>query len=105
MERWSCDRTGCSAIEMPLRRHLGKVAVVIGAGQSPGEEIGNGRATTIRFVQEGASVLAVDLNAASARETLDMVGNKDLDADVFQADVTNSESLGAAIDAAMTRWG
>ena len=40
-----------------------KVAVVIGAGQSPGEGIGNGRATVIRFAQEGAKVLAVDNRA------------------------------------------
>ena len=32
-----------------------KVAIVIGAGQSPGEGIGNGRATVLRFVQEGAT--------------------------------------------------
>ena len=41
-------------------RLKGKVAVVIGAGQSPGEGIGNGRATALRFAQEGAQVLAVD---------------------------------------------
>ena len=37
-----------------------KIAIVIGAGQSPGEGMGNGRATCIRFAQEGAKVLAVD---------------------------------------------
>ena len=31
----------------------GKVAVIVGAGQSPGEGIGNGRATTLRFAREG----------------------------------------------------
>jgi len=36
----------------------GKVAVIVGAGQSPGEGIGNGRATTLRFAQEGARILA-----------------------------------------------
>jgi fatty acid desaturase len=33
----------------------GKVAVIVGAGQSPGEGIGNGRATTLRFAREGAT--------------------------------------------------
>ena len=37
-----------------------KVAIVVGAGQSPGEGMGNGRATVLRFAQEGAKVLAVD---------------------------------------------
>jgi NAD(P)-dependent dehydrogenase (short-subunit alcohol dehydrogenase family) len=35
-------------------RLAGKIAVVIGAGQSPGDGIGNGRATVLRFIQEGA---------------------------------------------------
>jgi NAD(P)-dependent dehydrogenase (short-subunit alcohol dehydrogenase family) len=47
-----------------------KVAIVIGAGQSPGEGMGNGRATVIRFAQEGANVIAVDNNLASAEETV-----------------------------------
>ena len=47
----------------------GKVAVIVGAGQSPGEGIGNGRATTLRFAQEGARILAVDRLIASAEET------------------------------------
>ena len=50
-----------------------KVAIVIGAGQSPGEGMGNGRATVLRFAQEGAKVVAVDNNLASAEETIAMV--------------------------------
>ena len=86
-----------------MDRLKGKVAVVIGAGQTPGEAIGNGRATVIRFVQEGASVLAVDRNVDSARESLAMAGGAD--GAVFEADVTRSETLEAAINAAMSRWG
>jgi NAD(P)-dependent dehydrogenase (short-subunit alcohol dehydrogenase family) len=37
----------------------GKIAVIVGAGQSPGEGMGNGRTTTLRFAQEGARILAV----------------------------------------------
>ena len=51
----------------------GKIAVVVGAGQSPGEGIGNGRATVLRFAREGAKVLAVDRDLASAEETAAMV--------------------------------
>ena len=47
-------------------RLKGKTAIVVGAGQSPGEGMGNGRATVLRFVQEGARVLAVDRDLASA---------------------------------------
>lgn len=88
-----------------MERLKGKVAVVIGAGQSPGEAIGNGRATAIRFAQEGAAVLAVDRNIESARESLAMAGSAGDEGMAFEADVTRTETLQAAIDAACKRWG
>jgi NAD(P)-dependent dehydrogenase (short-subunit alcohol dehydrogenase family) len=54
-----------------------KVAIVVGAGQSPGEGLGNGRATVLRFAQEGAKVLAVDNNLSSAEETVAMLTGHD----------------------------
>lgn len=88
-----------------MDRLKGKVAVIIGAGQSPGEAMGNGRATVIRFLQEGARVLAVDRDVASARESIAMAGVQPVDADAFEADVTNGDSLRAAMSAAVSRWG
>lgn len=86
-----------------MKRLAGKVAVVIGAGQSTGEAIGNGRATAIRFMEEGATVLSVDRDLDSARHTVSMARSGDGEA--FQADVMESEALRAAVDAAMQRWG
>jgi NAD(P)-dependent dehydrogenase (short-subunit alcohol dehydrogenase family) len=83
----------------------GKVAVIIGAGQSPGEGIGNGRATTLRFAQEGARILAVDVRIASAEETAAMVAKEGGECVPYAADVTREETLAAAIQAAETRWG
>ena len=37
-----------------------KVAIIVGGGQTPGETLGNGRATALRFAEEGARVLVVD---------------------------------------------
>ena len=37
----------------------GRVAVVVGGGQMPGEGIGNGRATCIGLARHGATVVAV----------------------------------------------
>lgn len=71
-------------------RLAGKTAIVVGAGQTPGATIGNGRATAIRFAQEGAHVLLVDRDEASAEETRLMILEKDGRADVFTADIAEA---------------
>lgn len=47
----------------------GRVAIVAGAGQTPGPVIGNGRATALLFARADAHVIALDRNRASAEET------------------------------------
>jgi NAD(P)-dependent dehydrogenase (short-subunit alcohol dehydrogenase family) len=86
-------------------RLKGKIAVVIGAGQSPGSGIGNGRATVLRFAQEGAATLAVDRDLASAEETAGLARKEGGDCVAFEADVTKEATLAAAIAAAQRRWG
>ena len=44
-----------------------KCAIVVGAGQTPGQTIGNGRATAIVLGREGAHVCVVDRSLASAQ--------------------------------------
>ena len=83
----------------------GKVAVIVGAGQSPGEGIGNGRATTLRFAREGARILAVDRLIDSAEETAAMAAKEGGECVPFAADVTKEDTLAAAIAAAEARWG
>jgi NAD(P)-dependent dehydrogenase (short-subunit alcohol dehydrogenase family) len=82
-----------------------KIAIVVGAGQSPGEGLGNGRATVLRFVQEGAKVLAVDNNLASAEETAAMARQSRGECIAFEADVTREASLAAMVETARARWG
>lgn len=48
----------------------GKVAVVVGAGQTPGETIGNGAAIALLLAREGATVLCVDRVAERAEKTV-----------------------------------
>jgi NAD(P)-dependent dehydrogenase (short-subunit alcohol dehydrogenase family) len=86
-------------------RLAGKIAVVVGAGQSPGEGIGNGRATVLRFAQEGARILAVDRDLASAEETAALAAKDGGECVAFQADVTREATLLAAMQEAMRRWG
>jgi NAD(P)-dependent dehydrogenase (short-subunit alcohol dehydrogenase family) len=86
-------------------RLAGKIAIVVGAGQSPGEGIGNGRATVLRFGREGARVLAVDRDVHSAQATADMVTAEGGQCHAFEADVTDEYTLAAAVAAARERWG
>ena len=50
-----------------------KVAIVVGAGQQPGESIGNGRAVAERYAQEGAKLLLVDIQPEWLDDTLQSV--------------------------------
>jgi NAD(P)-dependent dehydrogenase (short-subunit alcohol dehydrogenase family) len=81
-----------------------KIAIVVGAGQGPGEGIGNGRATTLRFVQEGAKVLAVDCTFAAAEATAALASGPG-ECVPFAADVTAEASLAAAVAEVRRRWG
>jgi NAD(P)-dependent dehydrogenase (short-subunit alcohol dehydrogenase family) len=93
-----------------------KIAIVVGAGQSPGEGMGNGRATVLRFAQEGAKVLVVDNHLASAEETVAMArqdarerayGARQAGGECVacEADVASEPTLAAMVEAARTRWG
>jgi NAD(P)-dependent dehydrogenase (short-subunit alcohol dehydrogenase family) len=83
----------------------GKIAIIVGAGQSPGEGIGNGRATVLRFAREGARILAVDRDLAAAEETAALAGREGGECVPFCADVTREAMLAAAIAEAERRWG
>src|SRR5919205_1331420 len=82
-----------------------KVAVIVGAGQNPGETIGNGRATALRFAQEGARLLAIDRHGDLAEETARQARAEGADCAAFEADVTQEATLQAAMAEAVRRWG
>lgn len=89
----------------PAQRLDGKVAVVVGAGQSAGEGMGNGRATAMRFAREGARVLAVDSRIESAEQTATLIRDEGFECAAFAADVTRDAELAAAMSEAQRRWG
>lgn len=86
-------------------RVRGKSAIVFGGGQTPGETIGNGRATAILLAREGASVLVVDRHLASAEETADMIRAEGGAASAIAADIEQEEAVRAAIAEALLRNG
>lgn len=82
-----------------------KIAIVVGAGQQVGENIGNGRATALLFAREGATVLLVDRDETSACETLGMISAEGGTASVLCADITDESACAAIAVTAMARYG
>jgi len=86
-------------------RLAGKVAIVVGAGQTPGETIGNGRATALLMAREGARVVAVDLRLESAEETVALIRDEGGEARALQADATRDADCEALIAECAARYG
>lgn len=84
-------------------RLQGKVAIIAGAGQQPGSSMGNGRATAIRFAQEGATCLLVDRNGEWAQDTLSLIEGGT--SSILEADVTSEQACQSIIDACLERYG
>ena len=74
----------------------GKVTIVTGAGS------GIGKASAIRFAEEGARVTCVDINGESVRVTANEIGD---DAFAVQADISDPEQVHAYTDGTVQRWG
>jgi NAD(P)-dependent dehydrogenase (short-subunit alcohol dehydrogenase family) len=83
----------------------GKVAIVTGAGSTPGPGIGTGKASAVVLAREGASVLLVDLHADRAEQTRKMIEAEGGTAEVFQADVTRAAEAEAMVAAAVEAFG
>ena len=83
----------------------GKVAIVIGGGQASGQTVGNGRATAIVLAREGARVVVVDRDAASAEETVRLIRDKRGHAEALQADAADEAAVRRIFDAVIERHG
>jgi len=77
----------------------GKVAIVTGASS------GIGRATLLRFVEEGALVLAVGRDERALAELAVQVGQSDGLCEAFVADVTDPAAAPKIVEAAVQRLG
>jgi len=85
-------------------RLAGKTAIVVGAGQTPGETIGNGRAMALLFAREGAEVLCVDRLAERAEETAAMIVAEGGKASALAANITKPDDCAAMVEAAKAAW-
>jgi NAD(P)-dependent dehydrogenase (short-subunit alcohol dehydrogenase family) len=82
---------------------------VVGAGQEEhGLEdppIGNGRAMSVLFAREGASVALTDLNEASAEQTAELVRAEGGRALVIGGDASSEEAMGEAFERTAAEFG
>ncbi|MFN3239310.1 MAG: SDR family NAD(P)-dependent oxidoreductase, partial [Pseudomonadales bacterium] len=69
----------------------GKVAIVTGAGQTPGVGLGNGRATALLFARHGARIFATDRDANSLQDTAEMIKAEGGHCETFAMDVTSED--------------
>jgi len=70
----------------------GNVAVVTGAGS------GIGRATALRFAEEGADVVVADVRPAIGRETVDLIEDHGGNATFVEVDVSDTDAAERMVD-------
>ena len=88
-----------------MGRVEGKSALIFGGGQTPGETIGNGRATAILLAREGAKVLIADRSLESAEKTALLIRGEGGEATAIAADVEDEHQVEAAIRACLDAYG
>lgn len=82
-----------------------KVAIVTGAGQTPGDTIGNGRATAVLFARAGAKVLLVDRRLDSAQDTQSMIAEEGGESFAFAADVSKADDCRRMAEECAAQYG
>ena len=93
-----------SEVSKAVLRLDGQAAIVVGGGQTPGQTIGNGRATAITYARAGARVLVADRDLDAAAATVAEITAEGGDAVPFRADVTDEADIAAMVADACDRW-
>lgn len=86
-------------------RFADRIAVVVGAGQTPGDTMGNGRAISLLLAGEGATVLAVDRDLSSAEATCAMITDAGGAASALRADITDEGDCATIAATVLERHG
>ena len=82
-----------------MKGFAGKTALVTGAGS------GIGRASALRFAEEGANVVVADIDVEGGRETVDLIEDAGGDAVFVEVDVSDTDSVERMVDATVDTYG
>ena len=93
-----------SEVSKGVLRLDGQAAIVVGGGQTPGQTIGNGRATAITYARAGARVLVADRDLDAAAATVAEITAEGGEAVPFRADVTDEADIAAMVADVCDRW-
>ncbi len=85
-------------------RFKDKVVIVSGGG-SVGPSMSNGRASAIKFAREGAQVVVVDRNLASAEETVSMIKGEIGEAIAVRANVLKAPDAQGVVEKTLSTYG
>lgn len=83
----------------------GKVALVIGLGQTGSDGWGIGAACSVLFARQGAIIFGGNRTVASTSKTKETIEAEGGQCDVVAADATSSESIKALVDACVAKHG
>lgn len=86
------------------KRLENRTAIITGAG-SIAEGWGNGKATAVRFAQEGAQIVAVDINLAAAEETAHLVEREGVKCLALKGNVADARDVERLVKSAITEFG
>jgi NAD(P)-dependent dehydrogenase (short-subunit alcohol dehydrogenase family) len=88
-----------------MERMAGKVAIVTGAGSTPGPGVGSGKAISMLFAREGASIVLMDVDQAQGALTLAAIEAEGGQAALLVGDVTVAADCARAVATAEERYG
>ncbi|MEM7021642.1 MAG: glucose 1-dehydrogenase [Pseudomonadota bacterium] len=82
-----------------MNRYADKCVLITGGGR------GIGRATALRLAGEGASIAVLDRDGAAAQAAADDVVKTGAKAIALEADITDRDAVGAAVEAVLAAFG
>lgn len=88
-----------------MNRLQDRVAVIVGAGQTAGETVGNGRATAVTFGREGAHLVLVDRDSSSLEETAALARAEGAEVATVVADIAGDDGPERVVQAAVDAFG